>query len=487
MNAYRYGIVGGLLLLSCVTGRAAGAITGTAAKTVAQLERRTLPNFQIPRMTRRTLSNGMRCYFLEDHALPLWQFRILLPAGSVFDPADAVGLNAMTLHLLRNGGTRTHPADAVDAALDQQAIQIGFDAGVEVSSANVSGLRSVQEEALQWFMELLFTPAFEAGRVDLVQGQMIEELRRQNDQPAEIVQREYRKVLYGATSPWARTPSRATVGAVTAARLQEAHAAMLTPDQWVCAAAGDLVPEAFVRTVERLMARYPQRAGTPRMPPSSPAAFQPHTYLAAKAAAQAALTIGHRGGDRFSPDKYALVVMNEILGSSHTFTSWLTSTIRTAKGLAYEVWSSYGFGPTVAPGVFQIHAKTRPEKVGEVVRLAQDAVRRLADGVAITESEMTLMKESILKRSIFEYEEPFNIVAETARFVFLGLPEDYLQRFHEGIKAVRLEDVRRVARTYLHPEALQVFIVGEPRQMGPWLRLTAARRPYALEEIHETP
>ena len=57
-----------------------------------------------------------------------------------------------------------------------------------------------------------------------------------------------------------------------------------------------------------------------------------------------------------------------------------------------------------------------------------------------------------------------------------GLPEDYYDRYRERVRAVTAEQVLDAAQRYLHPEALQLVVVGDP---------AAVRRP--LEAMHFGP
>jgi zinc protease len=43
-----------------------------------------------------------------------------------------------------------------------------------------------------------------------------------------------------------------------------------------------------------------------------------------------------------------------------------------------------------------------------------------------------------------------------------GLPSGYFDRYREWMRAVTREDVLRVAREHLHPDALQLVAVGDP-------------------------
>jgi zinc protease len=58
-----------------------------------------------------------------------------------------------------------------------------------------------------------------------------------------------------------------------------------------------------------------------------------------------------------------------------------------------------------------------------------------------------------------------------------GLPPDYLEKEFAGYQAVTAEDIERVARKYLKPDQLTVFIVGDFPKI--------AKEAAALGPVHE--
>src|SRR5580704_16461093 len=56
-------------------------------------------------------ANGVQAFLLEDHELPLVEVEVILRAGSVWDPADEVGLASVAGAVWRSGGTKTHPKE----------------------------------------------------------------------------------------------------------------------------------------------------------------------------------------------------------------------------------------------------------------------------------------------------------------------------------------------------------------------------------------
>ena len=61
------------------------------------------PPLRFPEIRRHTLSNGLRVWTVEHHAVPLVSFLALLPVGASADPADRPGLAAITSDMLDEG------------------------------------------------------------------------------------------------------------------------------------------------------------------------------------------------------------------------------------------------------------------------------------------------------------------------------------------------------------------------------------------------
>jgi zinc protease len=60
------------------------------------------------------------------------------------------------------------------------------------------------------------------------------------------------------------------------------------------------------------------------------------------------------------------------------------------------------------------------------------------------------------------YETTGAIARALASVEIFGLPDDYFDTYRDKIRAVTLADVRRVAEEHLHPDRLQLVVVGDP-------------------------
>ena len=121
--------------------------------------------FSPPEPERVVLDNGMVIYLLEDHELPLITLTATIRAGSWLDPADKIGLAALTGSVMRTGGGGGLSAEQVDEELEQFAGEISIGLGRQSGSASLDVLSKDFTRGLQIFAGLIRTPAFDPARV----------------------------------------------------------------------------------------------------------------------------------------------------------------------------------------------------------------------------------------------------------------------------------------------------------------------------------
>ena len=67
---------------------------------------------------------------------------------------------------------------------------------------------------------------------------------------------------------------------------------------------------------------------------------------------------------------------------------------------------------------------------------------------------------------VFNFQSPSQIVFRTMVYRAEEFPDDWLQRYLEGIQEVDAGDVLRVFREYLDPEEMTILVVGDPASFG---------------------
>jgi predicted Zn-dependent peptidase len=460
------------LVAGCATTQGAttqGATTqGATAQKSADPRTLTFPEltFQIPRSERVQLKNGMVVYLLQDHELPIVNLTAYLNAGSIYDPPDKVGLASLTGAALRTGGTLETAPDKLDRELEFMASSLESSINADHANVSLSTLTRNLDRTLALFAELMTKPAFDPARVELARMHAIEAIRRQNDDPKGIASRELNRAIY-PDHPLSRTPTPASVRAITRDDLIAFQERYFYPANTILAVSGDFDRERLLKRLEALFARWPNRA------PSFPVVPEPKDDGSAavlhvqKEVNQSVIRMGHLGIDKNNPDLYAIKVMDFILGGG--FTSRLTREIRSNQGLAYHVGSYFETGRRFR-GPFSAETET---KSGTTAR-ATTLLRSIIAGMTLAEvsvEELKLAKDSIINSFIFGFARSDAVVNQQARLEFYGYPAGYLENYRDNIARVTREDVLRVARKYLHPDAMKLIVVGDEKKFDQPLSL----------------
>ena len=186
---------------------------------------------------------------------------------------------------------------------------------------------------------MLREPRFQEDRLALAKEQALQEMKKRNDDTADIEAREWESCCYGEDHFTNRFTTAASVAAITRDDLAGLPPQVLPPGQHGRGGLG------HASTARRCCAssRPPSRAGPfpkPVVPPvpSTINTAAPGLYRIQKDVNQGRVSIGLPTVKRDNPDIYALEVMNEILGGSG-FTARITSTVRSNEGLAYSAGS----------------------------------------------------------------------------------------------------------------------------------------------------
>jgi predicted Zn-dependent peptidase len=457
-------------LLGCLIAVSAGGATAWASGTVrksaarqADVDPRKLSfpplKFQLPKSERVQLKNGMIVYLLQDHELPIVNLTAYLNAGSIYEPADKVGLAAITGATLRSGGTLQTPPAKLDAELEFTASSIESVINADHGNVSLSTLTRNLDRTLALFAQVLIEPAFDPARVELARNQAIEGIRRQNDDPKGIAGRELNRAIY-AGHPLGRIPTLATVKAISREDLIAFHKRYFFPANMIVAVSGDFDREKLLGKLETLFAGWPNHA--PAFPdvPLPKDDDKAEVLHAQKDVNQSVIRMGHLGIDKNNPDLYAIKVMDYILGGG--FTSRLTQEIRSNQGLAYNVDSYFETGRRFR-GSFIAETETKSETTARTITLLRSIIAGMTQGL-VSEQELKLAKDSIINSFIFGFARSEAVVTQQARLEFYGYPAGYLEHFRDNIARVSREDVLRVAKKYLRPEAMKLVVVGDEKK-----------------------
>jgi zinc protease len=410
--------------------------------------------FNLVEPERHVLSNGMIVYLLEDHELPLFRATTYFHAGSIYDPPDKMGLASLVGSVMRTGGTHTQTGDELDETLEFIAGSVESGIGLESGSVSVSVLKKDMKQGLQIFSDVMRIPEFRQEKLDLARNQMLEGLRRRNDSPGGIASREFSFQLYGVNHPLAREVTAASLNSITRDDMRQYHSRFFVPNNAILAIAGDFITGDLLKELEQLFGDWTrQDLQLPGLPTISQPQF-PAAFLARKDINQSNIILGHFGMRRHDKDYLTVRIMNQILSSQRLFLR-----VRTDAGLAYSVGSTFTLGPDI--GAFYAVMQNRADATVRAIQLVQETIGEMRDQL-VTDDELRIAKDSYLNSFVFNFDSPAGIVTQAATFELKGYPSDFLKTYRDKITTITKEDIRRVAREFLHPEQAILMVVGNP-------------------------
>ena len=398
-----------------LTGLLAMAVT---AQDVDKLKYPTLHQVEIPQVERITLDNGMRLYLLQDRSLPVFNASVRVNCGSYLEPADKVGLAGICGSVMRTGGTQKWTGDQIDVALEAVGGSVESFIGLESGGARVDILSDYTDLGLEVLSQVLRYPVFDQDKIDLAKVQTRSGISRRNDDPQQIAVREFKRVIYGPESVYARNVEYATVNAISRDDLVKFHAAYFHPQNIQIAIWGDFDRDSLLAEVNKYFVVW-KKEGDPVAPlPQVDYKFGNHVYYINKPDVnQTNILLGHIGGLVTDPDYADLIVMNNILGGG--FGSRLFNTVRSKEGLAYSASGVYKANIKY-PGIFYSYASTKSETTVKAVKAIISEIKRMQVD-APTPDEMRMGKDGYLNSFVFNFDSRAEIVNGLINYDFNGL------------------------------------------------------------------
>lgn len=429
-----------------------------AQKYYKQLTYPPLKNLKIPKPKMVTLKNGMRLMLIEDHDFPFINISARIKVGDIYDPATEDGLASITATVMRTGGTAAVPGDTLDEKLEDIAASIETWMGTDMGGANMNTIKDHFDEVLNLFADVLMHPAFPQEKIDLAKVSMRSAISRRNDDANQIVDREFQRLIYGKDSPYARNIEYADVDAIKRDDMVAFYKKYYHPNGIIMGIWGDFKTGDMIKKIRAAFRGWkPAQVQYPKTPAVNYQFVKTVNLVEKSDINQSKIRIGHIGGRLDDPDYPALVMMNQILSGG--FASRLFTRVRSNQGLAYDVRGRYG-ADFIYPGVFYMGVSTKSETTVKSIRSLLKELKEITEKPVGTQ-ELKLAKDSYLNSYVFKFDSKGKIINRLLTYAYYGYSLDFMDKMKKAIEAVTVDDIYRVARKHLHPDAVQILVVGK--------------------------
>jgi predicted Zn-dependent peptidase len=286
---------------------------------------------------------------------------------------------------------------------------------------------------------------------------ILEEINMRDDAPDELLHDLLAEAVF-PDHPLGRSVlgSPESISGMSRDSVADYHAEHYHPSNVVVAAAGNLAHDRVVELVERgLGARNRSEGNRPARVVSS---LPPSRSLEVlrRPTEQAHLAIGLRAFSRADPDRFALTVLNQVLGGG--MSSRLFQEIREKRGLAYSVYAYRSAYEEI--GSMALYAGTTPARVTETLGVLNAELDRVVADGGVSDRELDAAKGHLTGSMALGLESSSSRMHRLGRSELTLGEIPTLDELVDAVNAVTPADVSRVVKRVFTETERTLTVVG---------------------------
>src|SRR6266516_1925500 len=422
------------------------------------------------------LSNGLRLLVREDARLPLVAMGAIFRSGLLAETPQTNGITRLMAKVLLKGTTtRTaeqiaNEIEAVGGSILSEASNNTFNVSLQVTKPDV-------KLAVELLSDVLLNAIMPEKAIAREKEIQIAAIKQEEEQMTTVARNILRQALF-TQHPYAlrANGSVESVQRLTQKDLLECRDRYLVAKNGVIFVFGNVKAAEVKQLFEQALGG--MKPGELALTDAHPAAplSKTETVESRKEKAQGVIMVGYRGADLFSPDRYALELIDE---ASSDLGSRFFIRIREQMGLAYYVGASQMQG--LVPGLFAFYLGTDPQKIEPVKTALLDEIHKLAND-GLSPGELARAKKKLIGQQEIANQSNDAFGYHCALDELYGLGFDYYKQLEHDVNALTLDDIKQVAAKYFRDQPYVLATVrppgsaeSPPRKSSAETRATAGR------------
>lgn len=384
-----------------------------------------------------TLSNGLKIICESIPHVHSVSIGVWVGTGSRYEDPKYNGISHFIEHMLFKG-TSLRSTKQIAEEIDAVGGQLNAFTTKEYTCYYAKVLGERLHLGIDLLADMFTNSLFAPDEIEKEKLVVLEEIKSYEDSPDELVH----DLLSGAVLKehplgWPILGVPESVARINREVIMKYLLQHYTSDNIVFAAAGNLQIDQIIAEVEKSFSKL---SGEFKQKLSPLPEFCPEVIIKPKDTEQVHLCLGTRGVNRKHSDKYAVFVLDSILGGS--VSSRLFQELREERGLVYVTGSNHSsFQDT---GIFSVYAGTSLKNYDEVVGLVKQEIKRFCEE-PVSDKELNRAKEQLKGNLLLSLESTSNRMSRIAKIALyqeqLITPEENVAK----VEAVTKEDVLRVA------------------------------------------
>ena len=414
---------------------------------------------KLPRAQEATLKNGLQVVLLESHKVPTFNMQLVVLSGGLSDKADYRGLANFTAALLREGTTKRSSKDIAEQ-VDALGATLTANSGLSSMTSTVStgGLIENLDQTLDLFADVIRNPTFPQAEVDKYKTRTLAQLQFQRSIPQFLAAEQFQRAIYGTNHPASLVvPPAESIKKLTSKDLADFHSTYYCPNNAILAIVGDVTLKEIMPKLEKAFGDWEKGDIPATTIPPAPGQSESRIYLIDRpGSVQTVLQLGTLGIERTSPDYFAVLLADRVLGGGPSGRLFLN--LREDKGYTYGAYSN--FGGSKFKGTWVSSSEVRTDVTEGAMKEFMYELNRLRTE-PVPATELDNAKRAIIGSFALSLEQPTTLLQNVVTQKIYNLPADYWDTYPQKVSAITAADVQRAAQTYIDLGHLQVVAVGD--------------------------
>ncbi len=398
-----------------------------------------------------TLENGFRIVLKSVPQFKTCAMGIWVASGSGYEAPETAGVSHFIEHMVFKG---TAKRTALDIAKETDALGSVINAytAKDYTCFYAQALSENSAGVFDIICDMVSRPLFSEDDIETEKGVIMEEFSMYEDSPDDLCSDTFcRQIWKESMLGYDILGTRKTVLAMSRDILFEHMKKFYVPERMIASFCGNFDEDEAVSLCKKYFGDLENTGSTAE--PDGAEYFRNITAVK-KEAMQNQLVIGFPGITSRDPRRHSAAIMSSILGASSS--SRLFQKLREELGLVYSIDTANT--KQEKAGYFAIYMALSPKSEKKAIEETMKIIAEFPE--SITQSEIDIAIEQGVSGYVIENESITNLASsnalETLFYGFVDPEEEVVKR----IRAVTLEDVRKISREILNPKNASLCAVG---------------------------
>jgi len=401
-----------------------------------------------------TLKNGLRIVMKPEKHMNSMAVGVWIGVGGRFEKRSNSGISHFLEHMVFKG-SKSRSADEIKRSIEGLGGTLNGFTGEECTCYWIKILGVHQDVVFPVLSDMALNPRLSESDMEKERPVILEEIKMYKDLPQHFVHELLDEILWpGQPLSMPLTGNAKSVSSMTKGDLLNFKNRCYSARNIAIVAVGAIDEEKILQDAERSFSSLPKGANL-NFKKVDFKRKSPVVNFQYKDTEQTHLSLGIYGLSRFDPDRYALALINIMLGAN--MSSRLFTEVREKKGLAYEIVSH--MKEYQDTGLFSVSAGIDNKKVRRAVDVIIKELKKMKRG-SVKNGELVRAKEFYKGQFLMMVEESLN------HMVWLGdkiIGKDKLLTHEEilsRVERVTAGDIKRVAGRIFKGKNLKVAFIG---------------------------